>query len=260
MSVFLPAHMRRTVLVTGGAKRIGREICLSLANEGFSVAVQYLTSKSEAQALVREIESMGNKATSVQSDLSEPGCASDIIGRVVESIGPLTDLVNNASVFLHDDICSVTEESWDAHMSVNARAQTMLIRSFSEQLPEGCQGSVVNILDQKVASPNPDHLSYTASRFAMMGLTEALARGMAPRIRVNAVAPGHTLSSSEQSDSGFARAQSESPLGFGPEASDIAQSVTFLMNSRTVTGQILFADSGERFLSRKRDVLFETEG
>ncbi|MDP6985885.1 MAG: SDR family oxidoreductase [Candidatus Thalassarchaeaceae archaeon] len=251
--------MGRTVLVTGGARRIGREICLRLANEGSSIVVHYQTSESEARSLVEEIESIGQNAISVQSDLSMTGSAHALLSRCLDSIGPISGLVNNASLFLHDDIETVDEASWDSHMAVNARAQTMLIRSFSDLLPDGSQGSVVNILDQKVASPNPDYLSYTASRFAMLGMTKALARGLAPRIRVNAVAPGHTLPSPEQTESGFHKAQSQSPLGFGPQASDIAESVSFLMNARAITGQILFVDSGERFLSRQRDVLFETE-
>ena len=118
---------------------------------------------------------------------------------------------------------------------------------------------MVNILDQKISQPNPDYLSYTASRFAMAGLTETLARGLAPSIRVNAVAPGHTLPSPEQTIQGFEKAQSQSPLQSGPSASDIAEAVVYLMSAKSVTGQIIYADSGERFLSRSRDVVFKTE-
>ena len=144
-------------------------------------------------------------------------------------------------------------------MDVNAKSPLLLIRSLNEILEEGYSACVVNVLDQKIAEPNPDHLSYTASRYAMLGLTDALARGLAPRIRVNAVAPGHTLPSDAQTEEGFARAQSESPLGYGPKPEDIADAVCYLVGARAVTGQILFVDSGERFLSRARDVLFETE-
>ena len=144
-------------------------------------------------------------------------------------------------------------------MEVNAKSPMLLIRSLNKNLGEGQTACVVNVLDQKIAEPNPDHLSYTASKYAMLGLTDALARGLAPRIRVNAVAPGHTLPSDVQSKAGFARAQAESPLGYGPRPEDIADAVCYLMGARSVTGQILFVDAGERFLSRARDVLFETE-
>ncbi len=139
------------------------------------------------------------------------------------------------------------------------RAPMLLIRALLEQLPNDTQASAINILDQKISEPNPAHLSYTASRYALLGLTAALPRGLAPAVRVNAVAPGHTLPSDDQSADGFERAQAQSPLGYGPAPADIADAVGFLMGARAVTGQVLFVDSGERFLARSRDVLFETE-
>ena len=145
-------------------------------------------------------------------------------------------------------------------MDVNAKAPLMLTRELLHNLPENMAGSVVNILDQKIAAPNPDHISYTASRFALLGMTEALARGLAPKMRINAVAPGHTLASPDQTEEGFNRAQSESPLGYGPTPDDIAQAVVFLIEGKSITGQVIFVDAGERFLSRSRDVSFETEG
>ena len=135
----------------------------------------------------------------------------------------------------------------------------MLIKELHKLNNGKLQSSVVNILDQKISNPNPDYLSYTASKFALLGLTDTLARGLAPSIRVNAVAPGHTIASPEQSESGFSKSQSETPLGNGPSPEDIADSVSYLMQAKSVTGQIIFVDSGERFLSRKRDVFFETE-
>ncbi len=254
-----PGAMVRTVLVTGGSKRIGREICLRLARDGFSVVVHHRNSESESLEVVDEVLAMGSEAVSVRCDLSEIGAASELIGQCQAKLGPITDLVNNASIFEYDDIFSVTERSWDSHMAVNARAQTMLIRALAEGIPDGESGSVVNIIDQKIASPNPDYLSYTASRFAMLGMTKTLARGLAPKVRVNAVAPGHTLASPEQTESGFKKAQTETPLGYGPEPGDVAESVSFLMNSKALTGHVLFVDCGERFLNRGRDVVFETE-
>ncbi len=246
------------MLVTGGAKRIGKAICLRLAEEGYSIAVHYRDSSSEADEVVAAIEEAGGTAFSVHADLADAESASTLASRASEN-GSLCGIVNNASLFIHDDIQSIDTENWDAHMDVNARSPMLLIRSLNDILEGDQTACVVNVLDQKIAEPNPDHLSYTASRYAMLGLTDALARGLAPSIRVNAVAPGHTLPSDDQTEAGFARAQSESPLGFGPRPEDIADAVCYLMGARAVTGQILFVDSGERFLSRARDVLFETE-
>ena len=249
-----------TVVVTGAATRIGREISLALSKCGFSLAVHYFSSENEADKLVSIIRSSGGKASSIQCDLSNAEAVSGIISKAESSLGPVIGLVNNASVFSHDDISNVSETSWNAHMDVNVLSPVLLISELARRIPDDQTGCIVNILDQKIAQPNPDHLSYTASRFAMLGITEALARGLAPRIRVNAVAPGHTLKSREQTQSGFNRAQSESPLGFGPEPIDVAEAVVFLMQARSITGQTIFVDSGERFLARQRDVYFETEG
>jgi len=251
---------RGAVLVTGGAKRIGRSTCIQLAKDGYDIAIHHRDSASEASDLALEIASLGGRATTLQCDLSDPADTSTLIDKASESLGSVFGLVNNASIFIHDDITTFDEDSWDSHMAVNARAPLLLIRSLCRRLGEDHQASVVNILGQKIAAPNPDHLSYTASRYAMLGLTEALARGLAPSVRVNAVAPGHTLPSSLQSTSGFARAQSESPLGYGPMPDDIAGAVSYLMGAGSVTGQVIFVDSGERFLMRSRDVIFETEG
>jgi NAD(P)-dependent dehydrogenase (short-subunit alcohol dehydrogenase family) len=144
-------------------------------------------------------------------------------------------------------------------MNINAKSPILLIRDLYNLNDGKNQGSVVNILDQKIVNPNPDYLSYTASKFTLLGLTDTLARSLAPKLRINAVAPGHTIASPEQSDSGFSKSQSETPLGIGPSPEDIANSVSYLMQAKSVTGQIIFVDSGERFLSRKRDVVFETE-
>ena len=173
---------RGAVLVTGGARRIGRAISLRLAAEGYSVAVHYRSSEDDAAEVVRQIHSGGGSAVAVQADLSDAGAAASLVSRA-SSLGPLCGLVNNASLFAHDDIDSIDSEGWDAHMDVNAKSPMLLIRSLNQHIDDNGRACVVNVLDQKIAEPNPDHLSYTASRYAMLGLTDALARGLAPRIR-----------------------------------------------------------------------------
>ena len=247
------------ILVTGGAVRIGREICLRLSECGFTVAIHYNSSENEASDLVEAIISRGGNAASFQGDLFDESMPAKLFGEISRELGPVSGIVNNASLFNFDDISDISKESWDRHMQVNALAPTLLISELFRTLPAGTIGSVVNILDQKISQPNPDYLSYTASRFAMAGLTETLARGLAPSVRINAVAPGHTLPSPEQTIEGFQKAQSQTPLQSGPSAADIADAVAYLISAKSVTGQIIYADSGERFLSRSRDVVFETE-
>ena len=247
------------VLVTGGSKRIGREICIRLSRNGYNVIIHYRNSSKEAEETARIINSDGGNAIVCQADLSEISSAKNLISKAIEEFGYIDAIVNNASVFLHDDISTVSSNSWDKHMQINAKVPLMLIKEMYGSLDEGRQGNVVNILDQKLHNPNPDYLSYTTSKYAMLGLTDTLARSLAPKVRVNAVSPGHTLASDLQTNEGFQRAQSSSPLGYGPDPEDIADAVCYLMGAKSVTGQVIYVDSGERFLSRTRDVVFETE-
>ena len=247
------------VLVTGGSKRIGREICIRLSDLGYKVIIHHRSSSEDADETARMIISNGGSATVLQADLSDISSARELISHSVKEFGYLDAIVNNASVFIHDDISTITSDSWDKHMQINAKVPLMMIKQMNDSLDGNRRGSVVNILDQKLYNPNPDHLSYTASKYTMLGLTDTLARGLAPKVRVNAVSPGHTLASDSQTSEGFDLAQSSSPLGYGPSPGDIADAVCYLMVAKAVTGQVIYVDSGERFLSRTRDVVFETE-
>lgn len=247
------------VLVTGGSKRIGREICLRLSRNGYKIIIHYRNSSEEAEETAKMIIAEGGNAIVCQADLSEPSSARKLVSRAVDEFGYINAIVNNASVFIHDDISTITSESWDKHMQINAKVPLLLIKEMYDSLDDDRTGSIVNILDQKLSNPNPDYLSYTASKYTMLGLTDTLARSLAPKIRVNAVSPGHTLASNSQTNEGFQRAQSTSPLGYGPGPEDIADAVCYLMGANSVTGQVIYVDSGERFLSRTRDVVFETE-
>lgn len=248
--------MRGTVLVTGGAKRIGREICLKLSEEGFSVAIHYRSSEGDANLLAREIESEGGRSCTLQCDLNDSESVKGMIEEANKSLGDVVGIVNNASYFSFDNLGNLTEETWVEHLKVNALAPLILIGELSKSRKE--KSWVVNILDFKVESPNADYLSYTASRFAMYGLTSALAIDLAPAIRVNSVAPGHVLTSEILDQKTLERVQSQSPLGFGPTSSDISETVAFLANSSSITGQTIFVDSGERFRQMKHDPAFET--
>ncbi|MBU2396808.1 MAG: SDR family oxidoreductase, partial [Alphaproteobacteria bacterium] len=192
---------RGAALVTGGAKRIGRAICLELAAAGFDVAIHHRASPDEAADLVHDIEGLGRRAVSLSADLADEVATHALIGRAAEALGPLSVLVNNASVFGDDRLESITGDSWSAHMDVNLRAPVLLAQTFAAQAPEG--GVIINILDQRVLKPDPRFFSYGLSKSALWVATRTMAQALAPRIRVNGVGPGPTLPSVHQAAGEF---------------------------------------------------------
>ena len=246
--------MQGAVLVTGGAKRIGRAISVRLADAGFQVVVHYRHSSEEANETVRMIEEQGGSAACVEADLGNISDVENLLESASKAIGtPITGIINNASFYLHDRLDNMNPKVWAEHMQVNVFAPLILTNSLSR----GTGGWIVNILDYKIASPNADFLSYTISKFALDGATTTLAKDLAPGVRINAVAPGHTLGSDHLDDDGLADAQISAPLGMGPTPSDIADAVGYLASAKTVTGQTIYVDGGERFRQRNRDPAFE---
>ena len=156
------------MIVTGGSKRIGREICLHLSRNGFKVVIHYRNSSEEAEETAKMINSGGGSAVICQADLSDVSSAKKLVSKAVEEFGYINAIVNNASVFIHDDISTITSELWDEHMQINAKVPLMLIKEMYDTLDENSKGNVVNILDQKLYNPNPDHLSYTASKLSLI--------------------------------------------------------------------------------------------
>src|SRR5690349_1346725 len=184
---------RKSVLITGAAKRLGRAIALHLADAGWSVVVHYNNSQAEAEEVVAALHQKGVHGAAINADLTMEDDTERLIGRAREAVGPLAALVNNASVFEDDTLSTMTRASWDKHMEANLRAPLILSRNFAEQLPEGAEGAIVNLLDQRLLKPTPQFLSYGVSRAGLGWLTVTLAQTLAPRIRVNGVAPGPTL-------------------------------------------------------------------
>ena len=243
-------------LVTGAARRIGRTIAQTLAADGWHVAVHHNRSADEAAQTVSLITEAGGRATAVQADLADPVACARLIEEAGRATDGLTCLVNNASVFAEDDIRSTDAATFDALMAVNLRAPMLLSQAFAEHLPVGAEGVVVNILDQKLANPNPDFLSYTLSKYGLAGLTEMLAMALGPAIRVCAVSPGLSLPSGEQPAAQFQAVHGRTPLerGSGPE--DIADAVRYLVGARAVTGETLLVDGGQHLVRSSRDVMF----
>lgn len=247
----------RVALVTGGGQRIGQAIVEELASAGWSVAIHFNRSAEPAQKLAARIEALGGRAQAFGADLSDADSPGSLVARVADAMGPLTGLVNNASLFRFDTVDSATVDGWDAHLDTNLRGPAFLARAFARYCdPEGTP-AIVNILDQKVVNLNPDFFSYTVSKLALEGLTRLLACAWAGRIRVHGIAPGLTLPSDDQTDEEFVKAHAAAPLGLGSTPRDIARAVRFILETPSYRGDLLIVDGGQHLQPRARDVMFE---
>jgi len=240
----------RTAIVTGGAKRIGAALCRALAQDGWHLLIHCNSSVDEAQALAAEL----GDAKVVRAELAGPGASAAIIA-ALNGLPPARLLVNNASRFAYDDAAGFTLEQWDAHLDINLRAPALLSQAFAAAARDG--GLIVNLLDAKLAQPNPDFFTYTVSKFGLAGLTELCARAYAARgIRVCGIAPSVTLVSGPQSRENFKNVHGLNPLGRGVRVEEIVAALRFLIATPTITGQTVTLDGGQRFLGLARDVQF----
>ena len=235
----------RNVLITGAAKRIGKAIALDFAQQGWGVAVHFNSSRTEATKLVEEIETMGGKAVALQADLTDLHALEPLVENADAALGPLTCLVNNASLFSPDGIGTVTPESWSAHMDTNLRAPLFLSQAFAHTLPKGENGNIINLLDQRVWRLTPRFMSYTVSKAGLWTLTQTLAQALAPHIRVNGIGPGPTLSNDRQSESDFQEQAAATLLKHGPSLDEICTAVRFILASKALTGQMIALDGGQ---------------
>jgi NAD(P)-dependent dehydrogenase (short-subunit alcohol dehydrogenase family) len=233
------------VLVTGAAKRLGRVIALKLAGGGYDVAIHFRGSKADAESLAAEIGKMGRRTALVDGDLANEESLATIVPRASAALGGLTALINCASVFEDDRIQTVTRATWDKHLNTNLRAPLVLSQAFAKQLPAGANGAIVNIVDQAVLNLTPQFLSYTISKAGLWTLTQTLAQALAPRIRVNAVAPGPSLKAEKQTPANFDAHVQKTPLKRPSTPEDIAGAVHYLLSALAVTGQMLVVDSGQ---------------
>lgn len=236
----------RTAIVTGAGKRVGQEITAALLDDGWRVVAH----------VHRDSDEVPRGATKVFADLEQPACADMIFG-AAEALPPVRLLVNNAARFAWDGFGEFSLSEFQGHMAVNVGAPALLIERFAELQERGDDSLVINLLDSKLAAPNPDFLSYTLSKQALAGLTELAARALARRgIRVNGIAPGLMLRSPGQSEENFEAMHSNNPLARGVDPADIIGALRYLITARCVTGQVLVIDSGQRFLGLERDVQF----
>jgi NAD(P)-dependent dehydrogenase (short-subunit alcohol dehydrogenase family) len=241
-------------LVTGGARRIGRAIVERLAAEGYATAIHVRRISSEAEALAAAIQARGGRAALVVGELTDIAVAETLVGAAMRALGPVTLLINNASMFEPDDLESFTADSFDRHMAANLRAPLILARDMASALPSDRGGAIVNVLDQRVFKPTPLFFSYQLSKSALHSATHVMAQGLAPRIRVNAVAPGPTLANVRQGAEDFARQAAATPLGHGAAPAEIADAVLWLARAASVTGQTISVDGGQRLAWLTPDV------
>jgi NAD(P)-dependent dehydrogenase (short-subunit alcohol dehydrogenase family) len=263
-------QQNKAVLVTGAAKRLGREIALEFARQGWDVAVHYGKSASDAQATVAEIQSLGRKAVAFKADLASEAEIHSLFSAVQAEFSNLHCLVNSASIFEYDRANSDTPlsgKSLQDHMQVNLAAPILLSQlmlEYQKSQPKKASESglsipsVIQLLDQKLINLNPDYLSYTLSKAALLTSVEVLAVDFAPHLRVIGLAPGITLTSGDQTESGFTKAHQMTPLGKSSTPSDIARAAIFLANSNAITGTTLYVDGGQHLLPSSRDVMFKT--
>jgi NAD(P)-dependent dehydrogenase (short-subunit alcohol dehydrogenase family) len=249
-----------TVLITGAARRLGREMALALAAAGWQVAVHYRGSADEAQATVADCTKAGRSGArfaAFQADLSDEAATRALLPQVIAHFGAVDAVVNSASLFEHDDPATFSYGAMQAHLAANTGAPVLLAQALHAHLVErgqdGANGVVVNMLDQKLWNQNPDFFSYTLSKAALEAATTMLALALAPQVRVVGVAPGLTITSHMLSDDKFQKLHRLSPLGRSSTAADVVGAVRFALENRSITGTTLLVDGGQHLMKFDRD-------
>jgi NAD(P)-dependent dehydrogenase (short-subunit alcohol dehydrogenase family) len=244
----------KTALVTGGARRIGRAIARDLAADGFAVAIHCNRSVDEGAALAEEIAVAGGKATVVAADLTDMRAVATLIDRVAAELGPVSLLVNNASIFRDDSPVDLDLAVVDRHFDIHVKAPVLLAGKLATALPEDAEGMVVNIIDQRVWRLTPRYFSYTLSKSALWTATQTLAQALAPKVRVNAIGPGPALQSTVQTEADFAAQVEALPLKRRPELGEFGATIRYLWEARSVTGQMIALDGGQHLAWQTPDV------
>jgi NAD(P)-dependent dehydrogenase (short-subunit alcohol dehydrogenase family) len=255
----------RIALVTGAGQRLGRAMALFLATRGFAVGVHYASSGDGAAEVVDEIASQGGKAVALQADLLDEDAIHALLPRAADALGgPVTCLINNASIFEYDSVTTATRSSWDRHMMSNLRAPFILTQAMAAQdlAPAldgrgepSATGLIVNMIDQRVRKLTPEFMTYTLAKSALWTLTQTSAQALAPTIRVNAIGPGPTLRGARQSETHFASQRAATILARGANPEDITGALGYFLDSPGVTGQLICVDGGQHLGWKTPDVL-----
>ena len=235
---------RGVALVTGAAKRLGRVLALAAADAGYDVAVHH-RGDPEAQVTCNLVRERGRRCETVAAELTDPAALADLAADAEAALGPVTLLVNNASLFQPDRLDDLTPASLAAHLDANLRAPILLAQAVAARLPEGREGLIVNLLDQRVWRPTPEFFSYGISRGALWTATRMMAQALAPRWRVNAIGPGPTLASIHQAAGEFEAEAQATLLNRPVDPEEIGKALTYLIGAAAVTGQMIAVDSGQ---------------
>ena len=251
------ALSRPVVLVTGAARRVGRAIALDLARAGWDVALHFRASAADAESTASELRALGARVALLAADLGDEAACQALLPRAVAALGAVDAVVNNASLFEYDDAASFSHAAMARHWTANTAPAVILARALhAHLLVRQARGCVVNLLDQKLANPNPDYFSYTLSKAALEAAGVMLAQALAPQVRVVGVSPGVTMVSGEMSAAAFEAAHRLTPLQRSSTPEDLAHAVRFALESPAITGTTLLVDGGQHLMRQPRDVAF----
>jgi pteridine reductase len=235
----------KVAIVTGGARRLGKALALSLAEKGARLVIHYGSSAGPADETVAEIRAMGSDAVAVQADLRQPGQAPAMIARAADHFDRLDILVNSAAVFERGDVFNTTEESWERHFAINLKSPFFLSQAFAAHVGRERPGAIVNIADWRATRPGTDYVAYTLTKAALVTMTQSLALGLAPNIRVNAIAPGAILPPPDRDEAYLQKLAQAIPARRVGSPAEVGKALLFLLESDFVTGELIFVTGGE---------------
>jgi NAD(P)-dependent dehydrogenase (short-subunit alcohol dehydrogenase family) len=245
----------KAVLITGAGDRLGLAIAQRLSEAGYAVILHANSGIEAALASAASLRDKGCQAAAIQADLLNRDDVGSLIARASDAIGmPIDGLINNASIFEGDTAADFTADSWDRHFDIHVRAPCELARNMALALPEGTLGSVVNIIDQRVFKLTPQFFTYTLSKATLATATKTLAQALAPQVRVNGVAPGPVARNLRQAEADFQKQVDATILGTGSPTPEIVDAVMWLLEARTVTGQVMAVDGGQSLIWQTPDV------
>jgi len=243
----------KNLLITGAATRVGKAIALHFAERGWNIGLHYFRSSSKAKKLKKIIEQNSIKVALIKADLKNSKQTEKIIPLIKKKLGTIDCLVNNAALFEKDDITNFTTKSWNNHLNINLLAPTILTKQFVKQASKKTVSNIINIIDQRIFNLTPFFMSYTISKSGLQTLTKTMAMRLGPNIKVNAIAPGPTIKSKRQTDRHFRDQVKSTLLKKSVREEDICDTIEFLINNNSVTGQIIAVDGGQNLLWNKKN-------